>query len=88
MTVLVPIGNKNGVFCILEHKRMSDVCDHYLTTTKLTVENQYTSLRSVISEEGTTKETGNDKKSPPNGKETVYNENSIFSEEMNKWQCQ
>jgi hypothetical protein len=33
------------------------------------------------------KETGNDKKSPPNGKETVYNENSIFSEEMNKWQC-
>ena len=32
-------------------------------------------------------ETGNDKKSPPNGKETVYNENSIFSEEMNKWQC-
>jgi hypothetical protein len=33
-------------------------------------------------------ETGNDKKSPPNGKETVYNENSIFSEEMNKWQCQ
>jgi hypothetical protein len=33
-------------------------------------------------------ETGNDKKSPPNGNETVYNENSIFSEEMNKWQCQ
>ncbi len=33
-------------------------------------------------------ETGNDKKSPPNGKETVYNENSIVSEEMNKWQCQ
>jgi hypothetical protein len=32
-------------------------------------------------------ETGNDEKSPPNGKETVYNENSIFSEEMNKWQC-
>jgi hypothetical protein len=26
-------------------------------------------------------ETGNDNKSPPNGKETVYNENSIFSEE-------
>jgi hypothetical protein len=30
------------------------------------------------------KETGNDKKSPPNGNEAVYNENSIFSEEMNK----
>ena len=37
-------------FYILEHKRMSDVCDHYLTRAKLTAENQYVSLRNVISE--------------------------------------
>jgi hypothetical protein len=27
IAVLPPVGNKTGIFCILEHKRMSDVCD-------------------------------------------------------------
>ena len=48
--VLPPVGNKTGVFCILEHKRMSDVCDRYLTRVKRTTEDQYASLRNVISE--------------------------------------
>ena len=43
------MGNKAGVFCILEHKRMSDVCDWYLTRAKITAEDQYVSLRSAIS---------------------------------------
>jgi hypothetical protein len=45
-------GNKTGVFCILEYKRMSDVCDRYLirAKSKSTAENQYASLRSVISD--------------------------------------
>ena len=42
--------NKVGVFCILEHKRMSDVCDRYLTRGRHTVEDQYVSLHSVVSE--------------------------------------
>jgi hypothetical protein len=29
ITVLPPVGNTVGIFCILEHKRMSDVCDRY-----------------------------------------------------------
>ena len=49
IAVLPPGGNKAGVFCILEHTRMSDVCDQYLTRTKLTVEDQYVSLHSAIS---------------------------------------
>jgi hypothetical protein len=49
ITVLPPTGNKAGTFCILEHKRMSDCCEHYLVRTKNTAENQYVSLRSVIS---------------------------------------
>ena len=48
--VLPPVGNTAGVFCILEFKRMSNVCDRYLTRAKLTAENQYESLRSAISE--------------------------------------
>jgi hypothetical protein len=43
------VGNKPGVFCILEHKRMSDVCDRYITRAKRTEEDQYVSLLSVIS---------------------------------------
>jgi hypothetical protein len=49
IAILPPVGNKAGIFCILEHKRMSDVCDQYLTRAKLTTEAQYASLRSVIS---------------------------------------
>jgi hypothetical protein len=49
ITVLPPAGNKAGTFCILEHKRMSDCCEHYLVRTKNTAENQYASLRSAIS---------------------------------------
>ncbi len=44
-----PVGNKTGVFFILEHKRMSDVCDQYITGSKHTEEDQYVSLHSVIS---------------------------------------
>ena len=47
IAVLPPVGNKAGTFCILEHKRMSDVCEQYLVRAKSTVENQYTSLRSA-----------------------------------------
>jgi hypothetical protein len=47
--VLPPVGNTDGIFCILEHKRISDVCDQYLIRGKSTDENQYVSLRSVIS---------------------------------------
>ena len=50
IAVLPPVGNKTGVFCILEHKRMSDVCDRYLTRAKRTAEDQYVSLRNAISE--------------------------------------
>ncbi len=49
IAVLPPVGNTAGIFCILEHKRMSDVCDRYLIRVKSTVENQYVSLRGVIS---------------------------------------
>jgi hypothetical protein len=48
ITVLPPVGNTDGIFCILEHKRMSNVCDQYLIRDKITTENQYVSLRSVI----------------------------------------
>jgi hypothetical protein len=50
LAVLPPVRNKAGAFCILEHKRMSDVRDRYLTRAKRTVEDQYVSLRNVISE--------------------------------------
>jgi hypothetical protein len=49
IAVLPPTGNKAGTFCILEHKRMSDFCEHYLVRAKNTSENQYASLRSAIS---------------------------------------
>jgi hypothetical protein len=49
IAVLPPVGNTAGIFCILEHKRMSDVCDRYLIRSKSTVENQYASLRGTIS---------------------------------------
>jgi hypothetical protein len=49
IAVLPPAGNKTGTFCILEHKRMSDCCEHYLVRTKKTAENQYDSLYSAIS---------------------------------------
>ncbi len=49
ISVLPPVGNKSGVFCILEHKRMSDVCDQYITRAKHTEEDQYLSLHSTIS---------------------------------------
>ena len=49
IAVLPPVGNTTGIFCILEHKRMSDVCDRYLFMTKSTAENQYVSLLSTIS---------------------------------------
>ncbi len=49
ITVLPPVGNTDGIFCILEHKRMSDVCDRYLIRVRSTVVNQYESLRSAIS---------------------------------------
>ncbi len=49
IAVLPPVVNTVGTFCILEHKRMSDVCERYLVRSKSTVENQYVSLRSAIS---------------------------------------
>jgi hypothetical protein len=49
ISVLPPTGNKAGTFCILEHKRMSDCCEHYLARAKKTTENQYASLLSAIS---------------------------------------
>ena len=49
IAVLPPVVNTSGIFCILEHKRMSDVCDQYLIRAKSTAENQYVSLRSAIS---------------------------------------
>ena len=49
IAVLPPAGNKAGTFCILEHKRMSDCCEHYLVRAKKTAESQYASLRSAIS---------------------------------------
>jgi hypothetical protein len=49
ITVLSHVVNTTGIFCILEHKRMSDVCDQYLIRAKSTAENQYASLRSAIS---------------------------------------
>ena len=49
IAVLPPVGNKTGVFCILEHKRMSDVCDQYVVRAKREAEDQYSSLRSALS---------------------------------------
>jgi hypothetical protein len=48
IAVLPPAGNKAGTFCILEHKRMSDCCEHYLVRAKQTADNQYASLRRAI----------------------------------------
>jgi hypothetical protein len=48
ITVLPPVVYTVGIFCILEHKRMSDVRDQYLIRAKRTVENQYVSLRSAM----------------------------------------
>ena len=50
IAVLPPVGDTTGTFCILEHKRMSDVCERYLARAKSTAENQYASLRSAISQ--------------------------------------
>lgn len=50
IAVLPPVVNKTDVFCILEYKRMSDVTDQYLLRVKSTVENQYGSLRSSLSD--------------------------------------
>jgi hypothetical protein len=49
IAVLPPVGDTAETFCILEHKRMSDVCERYLVRAKSTAENQYVSLRSAIS---------------------------------------
>jgi hypothetical protein len=49
IAILPPVGERAGVFCILEHKWMSDVCYEYLTRAKRTAEAQYASLRSAIS---------------------------------------
>jgi len=49
IAVLPPVGNKAGIFCILEHKRMSYVCERYLIRAKGTAKNQYVSLRTAIS---------------------------------------
>ncbi len=49
IAVLPPVGDTVGTFCILDHKRMSDVCERYLVRVKSTTENQYASLRSAIS---------------------------------------
>jgi len=49
IAVLPPVGNKAGVFCILEHKRMSDVCDQYVVRAKREAEDQYASFRKAIS---------------------------------------
>ncbi len=49
IVVLPPVGNTAGTFCILEHKRISDVFEQYLVRGQSTTENQYASLRSVIS---------------------------------------
>ena len=50
IAILPPIGNKTGVFCILEYKRMSDVTDQYLLWVRLKTEEQYVSLRSTLNE--------------------------------------
>ncbi len=49
ISVLPPVGNAAGIFCILEHKRMSDVCDRYFIRVRSTAVNQYASLRNVTS---------------------------------------
>jgi hypothetical protein len=49
IAVLPPVGDTAGTFCILEHKRMSDVCERYLVRANSTADNQYASLRSAIS---------------------------------------
>jgi hypothetical protein len=41
IVVLPPVGNMTGTFCILEHKRMCDVCERYLVRAKSTSENKY-----------------------------------------------
>jgi hypothetical protein len=49
IAVLPPTGNKAGIFCILEHKRMSDHCEHYLARAKKIADIQYATLCSAIS---------------------------------------
>ena len=39
---------KEGIFCILDFKRMSDVTDQYLIRARSRVENQYVSLRWAL----------------------------------------
>jgi hypothetical protein len=41
IVVLSSVVNTAGIFCILKHKRMSDVCDRYLIRTRSTSVNQY-----------------------------------------------
>jgi len=48
IVILPPVDNKIGIFCILEHKRMSDVCERYLIRAKSTATAQYASLRHAI----------------------------------------
>ena len=50
IVVLPSLGNKTGVFCVLEYIHMSDVTDQYLLWDRLKTEDQYTSLRSVLSD--------------------------------------
>ncbi len=38
IAVLPPVGHTAGTFCILEHKRMSDVFERYLGRAKSTAE--------------------------------------------------
>jgi hypothetical protein len=54
IAVLPPVGNAAGIFCILEHKRMSDVCDRFLIRAKSTAENQYASLHQGRHKHGDT----------------------------------
>ena len=44
----IPTKTKAGVICLLEFKRMSDVTNQYIIRTKRVAEEQYTSLRSVL----------------------------------------
>jgi hypothetical protein len=52
IAVLPPAGNKEDTFCILEHKRMSDCCEHYLVRAKKTADNQYASRDATTRLEG------------------------------------
>jgi hypothetical protein len=43
-----PTESEEGIFCILEFKRMSDITDQYLTWAKSRSENQYVSLQRAL----------------------------------------